>query len=87
MANKSVEATNLERLIATLSQQLSEVERKLNGEPIGTVRIADLAATSAKIGSVSADKITTGTLQASVGVYILNEDGDAIQGAIGFIEE
>lgn len=87
MANKSVEATNLERLIATLSQQLSEVERKLNGEPIGTVRIADLAVTDAKIGNVSADKITTGTLQASVGVYILNEDGDAIQGAIGFIEE
>lgn len=87
MANKSVEAVNLERILSTLSIQLNELERKLNGEPIGEVRIADAAITNAKIQNVSADKITTGTLQATVGIGILNEDGDAIQGVIGFIEE
>lgn len=87
MANKSMEAITLERILATAVSQLNELERKLNGEPIGEVRIADAAITNAKIVNVSADKITTGTLQATVGIGILNEAGDGIQGVIGFIDE
>lgn len=87
MANKSLEAISIERILSTLNQQVDELERKLNGEPIGEIRIADAAITNAKIQNVSADKITTGTLQASVRIGILNEAGDAVQGAIGLIEE
>jgi hypothetical protein len=84
MANKSMEAVNLERLIATLSQQVSVLERKLNGEPIGEVRIADAAITNAKIDTVSADKITTGTLSVNVAIRIRNQDDDGDQGLIGY---
>jgi hypothetical protein len=87
MSTKSMEATNLERILATLQKQLDTLERKLNGEPIGEVRIAEAAITNAKIKEVSADKITTGTLQVNTRIGILNEDGDAVQGVIGLIEE
>lgn len=59
----------LTREIAQLKIRVSRLNAILSGQQIGGVRIRDLAVTDAKIVSVSADKITTGTLQ--VGEYIL----------------
>ena len=57
------------REIAQLKVRVSRLNAILSGQMIGGVRIRDLAVTDAKIESISADKITTGTLQ--VGEYIL----------------
>jgi hypothetical protein len=67
-------------IIAAQEGRIKKLEALLQGQPIGTVRIADAAITSAKIDSVSADKITTGTLSVQVAITIRNPEdtGDAV---------
>ena len=63
-----LEATGLIRQIARLAERLRQVERMLQGQPIGTVRIADLAVTNAKIEDVEAGKILAGDLIVAVDI-------------------
>ena len=67
-------------IIAEQSRAIDKLERLLQGQPIGTVRIADLAVTDAKIASLSADKITAGTLIVAVGVGESGSGGILVDG-------
>lgn len=60
----------LMREIAQLKSRVSRLNAILSGQQIGGVRIRDLAVTDAKIVSLSADKITTGTLQVGEYIYV-----------------
>jgi hypothetical protein len=76
----SIEKQELLRIIARQNERISRLENMLQGQPIGTVRIADAAITDAKITSLSADKITAGTLlvQMNVGDGHILIDGVAV---------
>lgn len=63
-----IEQSNLIRVVQRLTDRISKLEAMLQGQPVGTARIADAAITNAKINDLSADKITAGTI--SVGVNI-----------------
>lgn len=69
--------------IKRIKDRITQLERLLSGQPIGTARIADAAITNAKIESLSADKITTGTLQVGVVIKIRNSADTADQGLLG----
>lgn len=71
MSLNVIDRENLLRVIQRLTDRISKLEAMLQGQPVGTARIADAAITNAKINDLSADKITAGTI--SVGVNI----GDA----------
>jgi len=68
----TLQKDQLERLLADTTRRIRRLEAILQGQPISIVKIADAAITNAKIQSMSADKITTGTLSVFVG---LGEDG------------
>lgn len=74
------------QIIAEQELRIKKLEALLQGQPIGTVRIADAAITSAKIQSVSADKITTGTLSVGVAIKVRNPSDTADVVLIGFQE-
>lgn len=63
-----IEQANLIRVVQRLTDRIAKLEAMLQGQPVGTARIADAAITNAKINDLSADKITAGTI--SVGVNI-----------------
>lgn len=72
----SLSRDDIYRVIADQERRINQIMALLQGQPIGTVRIADAAITDAKIQSLSADKITTGTLVVQVGV------GESVDGSI-----
>lgn len=65
----TLDQDQLLREISQLKVRVSKITAILSGQQVSGVHIRDLAVTNAKIASLSADKITTGTLQ--VGEYIL----------------
>ena len=71
----SLSKDDLLQVLASLESRISLLERFLQGEPIGTVRIADLAVTNAKILSLAVDKLTTGTLNVNTLFDIGDVDG------------
>ena len=72
MALNTIEAANIIRVIARLQERIEKIEGNLQGVPLSTVRIADLAVTDAKINSLAVDKLTAGTL--GINEYILVHD-------------
>jgi len=70
----TVDKETLERTLSDLAKRLKTLEQIMQGVPITTVRIADAAITNAKISNVSADKLTTGTLQVLTAITIRNDD-------------
>ena len=82
----SLTKDNILQIIAAQEKRIKKLENLLQGQPIGTVRIADASITSAKIATISADKITTGTLQVGVAITIRNQDNTADQILIGYQE-
>ncbi len=60
MALNTLEKLLLDRQVARLTGAVRRIERMLQGQPIDTVRIADLAVTSAKIASLAVSKLTVG---------------------------
>lgn len=81
-----VTVTDLNNVLNSLNNRIEQLERLLQGQPISIVRIADASITNAKIVSLSADKITTGTLAVQVSIFIRNAGDTANQGVIGFQE-
>lgn len=86
MSLNTIEQDNILEVVASQERRIAQLEAMLNGQGIRTAKIADASITSAKIKSISADKITTGTLQVGVSIYIRNEDDTANQGLIGYQE-
>jgi len=86
MSLNSIEQDNLLRVVARQEERIQRLEAMLNGQGIRTAKIADASITDAKIASLSADKITTGTLGVSVAIKIRNEADTADQGLIGYQE-
>lgn len=80
----TLSADDILQIIAGQERRIKVLEAMLQGQPIGTVRIADAAITDAKIQSLSAEKITTGTLNVNVAIKIRNEDDTADVGLIGY---
>jgi len=80
----SLSKDNILEIIAAQEKRIKRLESLLQGQPIDAVRIANAAITNAKIGSVSADKITTGTLQANVAITIRNDDDTGDIALLGF---
>ena len=87
MSLNSIEQDNIISVVNRQEERIARLEALLNGQGIRTARIADASITNAKIASLSADKITTGTLTATVAIKIRNEDDDADQGLIGYQED
>lgn len=86
MSLNTLEQNNILQVVESQERRIKRLEALLSGEGIGTARIADAAITDAKIDSLSADKITTGTLQVGVSIFIRNEADTANQGLIGYQE-
>jgi hypothetical protein len=87
MANlNSLSKDDILQIITAQEKRIKKLEALLQGQPIGTVRIADAAITGAKIGTISADKITTGTLNVGVTILIRNPEDTANQVLIGYQE-
>lgn len=84
MSLNSIEQDNIISVVNRQEERIARLEALLNGQGIRTAKIADASITNAKIASLSADKITTGTLGVSVAIKIRNEDDDADQGLIGY---
>jgi hypothetical protein len=85
MANlNSLSKDDILQIITAQEKRIKKLEALLQGQPIGTVRIADAAITSAKIETISADKITTGTLNVGVTILIRNPEDTANQVLIGY---
>jgi hypothetical protein len=87
MSLNTLTKDNILQMIASQERRIEHLEALLQGQPIGTVRIADAAITNAKIQDVSADKITTGTLRVNTTIFIRNQADDANQGLIGYQED
>ena len=87
MSLNSIEQENIISVVNRQEERIARLEALLNGQGIRTARIADASITNAKIASLSADKITTGTLTATVAIKIRNEDDSADQGLIGYQED
>lgn len=86
MSLNVLERDNILQVVSRQEERIRRLEAMLNGQGIRTARIADAAITDAKIESLSADKITTGTLDVEVSIKIRNEDDTADQGVIGYLE-
>jgi hypothetical protein len=84
MSLNTLTKDNILQMIASQERRIEHLESLLQGQPIGTVRIADAAITSAKIDTISADKITTGTLNVGVAIKIRNPTDTADQVLIGY---
>jgi hypothetical protein len=82
----SLSKDDILQIISAQEKRIKKLEALLQGQPIGTVRIADAAITSAKIDTISADKITTGTLNVGVAIMIRNPEDTADQVLIGYQE-
>ncbi len=80
MGLNTLEKLQLDRQIARITEDLRRVERLLQGQPIDTVRIADLAVTSAKIESLVAGKVDADTLSAIVALLGDVTVGNALNG-------
>ena len=80
----NLETNDVVQELNKLENRLRQLERLLSGQPIGTARIANAAITNAKIDSISADKITTGTLDVNVAITIRNSADTADVGLIGY---
>ena len=85
MSVTTLQVEDIKRIIAEYDRQIKNIEAMLQGQPITTVRIKNLAVTNAKIESISADKITTGQLDVGTtinigsiagGDYILIDGGE-----------
>jgi hypothetical protein len=85
MSLNTIEQDNILEVVARQEQRIAQLEAMLNGQGIRMARIADASITDAKIQSLSADKITTGTLSVGVTIRIRNEADTADQGAIGYL--
>ena len=70
MSINTIQIQDILREIQNLTNRIKIIEALLQGQPIGTVRIADAAITNAKMVSVSADKLTTGRLSVSTTIDI-----------------
>jgi hypothetical protein len=57
-----LEQAKLNRRLATNSDRIKRLESFLKGQLLGTVRFDDASITNAKVGSLGADKLTTGQL-------------------------
>lgn len=82
--NNTLSASDILDVIASQEKRIKKLEALLQGQPISVVRIADASITNAKIASLSADKITTGTLNVNVAIKIRNEADTADVGLIGY---
>jgi hypothetical protein len=82
--NNTLQAKDLLQILAEQERRIKQLELILQGQPISIVRIADASITSAKIESLSADKITTGTLSVGVAITIPNDDNTADVVLIGY---
>ena len=82
----SLSKNDILQIISAQDKRIKKLEALLQGQPIGTVRIADAAITSAKIDTISADKITAGTLNVGVAIMIRNPADTANQVLIGYQE-
>jgi hypothetical protein len=80
----SLTKENITQIIAEQEARIKRLENLLQGQPISVVRIADASITNAKIQSLSADKITTGTLNVGVAIKIKGPDGKLDQILIGY---
>lgn len=80
----SITKDSILQVIAAQEVRIKKLEGLLQGQPIDKVRIARAAITDAKIESVSADKITTGSLQVTVAILIKNNDGTGNSTLIGY---
>ena len=60
MSLNILEATSLIRQISRLAERIRQLERMFQGQPIGTVRIADAAITNAKIDNLA---VTEGKIE------------------------
>lgn len=69
----SLEQALLSRKLAYNADRIKKIESFFKGVPLGTVRFADASIIDAKIVSLAAEKIATGTI--SVGEEILVNDG------------
>jgi hypothetical protein len=87
MSLNSLEQDNILRVVARQEERIKKLEAILTGQGLRTANIADAAITNAKVESLSADKITTGTLSVEVSIYIRNEADTANQGLIGYQED
>lgn len=71
----SLEQARLSRILAYNEQRIKRLEAFLNGQPLGSVRFADAAFTTAKILELSADKLSTGQLSVDTQFLIGSGDG------------
>lgn len=68
----SLEQARLTRRLARNAEDIKRLEQILKGVPLGTVRFANAIIDSAKIESLSADKITTGSISAGTKISVNN---------------
>jgi hypothetical protein len=70
-----LEQAKLNRRLATNSDRIKRLESFLKGQLLGTVRFNDASITNAKVGSLGADKLTTGQLAVGTNFDIGDSDG------------
>jgi hypothetical protein len=83
----SVTKNDLLQIVNNQEKRIVRLEAMLQGQPIGTARIADAAITTAKIVSLSVSKLTSGQLAVGTNVDIgdvssgdyIREDGTNIR--------
>jgi hypothetical protein len=68
----TLERAKLTRRIAYNGERIARLERQLQGEPLGTIRFEDASIINAKVGSLSASKLTTGRLSVNTNFDIGN---------------
>ena len=78
MENKlsSIEQAKLSRVLGVNDQRIKRLEAFLTGQPLGTVRFADVSITNSKISSLSANKITSGSIGVGQEISVLGSDGN-----------
>ena len=87
MSLNSIEQDNIISVVNRQEERIARLEALFNGQGIRTAKIADASITNAKIDSLSADKITTGTLAVETTIYIKNDSGTSNQCLIGYQED
>lgn len=75
MSLNTLEKAKIIRILYQYKARLERLKGFLKGQPLGTVRFVDASITNAKIGSLSASKLTTGELSVSTEFDIGDEAG------------
>ncbi len=74
----TIEQARLSRRLAYNAARIKRLEQMLQGQPLETLRFSDASIINAKIGSLGADKLTTGQLDVATD-FDIGDSGDFIR--------